>query len=271
LINKNEASEQLIELKKMLLPEMVPDKLKYLNVGQPEGHDDLFKVIESSTPGTGLIELLGKRIEKAYKSGSTLVDNQLNENTELGNLNDNILIICKQLMHFSKAIEINEQNNTILENIITTAITIGYTAGSHDMRVNLERHGAKGYKSSITTPKKAGESKSKKSKNVRTLVNKMADSIRNHPTLSVVENPRLSNAISTVIYRFKEKGNNKDIAALKNFTNNFPENTTVLEWLKKDNKVAEKNSKLRKPSINRVEEELEKKFTKKSIKKILME
>jgi hypothetical protein len=270
LINEKEAAEQLVELKKMLLPEMVPDKLKYLNVGQPEGHDDLFKVLESSTPGTGLIELLGKRIEKAYKFGSTLVDNQSHENTELGNLNDNILIICKQLMHFSKVIEINEQNNTILENIITTAITIGYTAGSHDMKANLERHGAKGYKSSIITPKKAGDKKSEQSKNVKELVSKMVDSIRSHPILGVVENPLLSNAISTVIYKFKEKGNNKDIAALKNFKNNFPEERTILIWIKKDYKESEKNSNLRQPTLNKIEKELVKVFPEKSIKKILI-
>jgi len=268
LINEKEVAEQLIELKKMLLPEMVPDKLKYLNVGQPEGHDDLFKVLESSTPGTGLIELLGKRIEKAYKSGSNLVDNQSHENTELGNLNDNILIICKQLKQYSSVQEVNELSYTLIENILTTAITIGYTAGSHDMRANLERHGAKGYKSSITTPKKAGDKKSEQSKNVKKLVYKMADSIRDHPTLCT-DNKTLSFAISSLIYKFKEKGNNRNMVSLKNFKDNCPDVRTVRTWLNENYKEDNKNYKLRKPALNRLEKELEKLFSMKSIKKIL--
>lgn len=270
MINEKEAAEQLIELKKMLLPEMVPDKLKYLNVGQPEGYDDLFKVHKSSTPGTGLIELLGKRIEKAYESGSTLVDNLSNENTELGNLNDNILIICKQLKQFSAVSEVNELSYTLLEHIITTAITIGYTAGSHDMKANLERHGAKGYKSSITTPKKAGDSKSERSANVKKLVNNMADSIRDHPTLCT-DNKTLSFAISSLIYKFKEKGNHRNMLSLKNFKDNCPDVRTVRTWLNESYKVDNKNYKLRKPALNRLEKELEKLFPMKSIKKILIQ
>lgn len=269
LISKKEAKEQLSELKRMLLPEMVPDKLNNLNVEEPEGYDDLFRVHDSLTPGTGLIRLLIERIIKVKSFGGDVIDSETGKLSELGHLNENITIVCQQLEAFTSNTEMNVQSRLLLEEIITSSILIGYTSGSHDMRVNTERHGSKGYKSSVVTPKKGGDQKSKQSDKAKELVNMMAENIRNNSQLAGVDNKTLSTAISTVFYKFKERGRNKHLAALKNFKNNFPEERTVQLWLKKDHVKSERNSNMRKPNINKIEFELTKSFPNKKIMKIL--
>ncbi len=269
MISNKEAKQQLDELKEMLLPEMVPDKLNYLNVGKPEGHDDLFKALESSSSGTDLISLLQMRIEKVQHFRRSKDSHASIENTELGNLNDNIIIICNQLVQLTSPPEFNEASIDILEQVVTTAIIMGYTAGSHDMRVNLERHGEKGYESSIITPALAGNRKAEQNSPAINLVKEMAEFVFSNPKIGKVSKKVLSEAIYDVISIFSEKGQNKSLKALKNFKNKYPEQSSIEDWVRKFNLLDDVKSTVRPPSMRRLTEYLQSEFTNKKIKEIL--
>jgi len=269
LITDKEAKQQLLELKMMLLPEMVPDKLNYLNAGKPDGHDDLFRVLESSTSGTDFISLLQKRIEKVQNFRCNKGEDSSIENTELGNLNDNILIICNQLVQLTSAPEFNDMSIDILEQVITTAITIGYTAGSHDMKVNLERHGEKGYESRVITPQLAGNKKAEQNSPIINLVKEMADFVTSNSKVGKVSKNTLSEAIYDVISIFSNKGQNKKLKALKNFKNNYPEKSTIEDWIRKFNLLDDVKTTVRSPSLRRLIEYLQHEFTHKKLKEKL--
>jgi hypothetical protein len=269
VITDKEAKHQLLELKRMLLPEMVPDKLNYLNVGKPDGHDDLCRVLKSPTSGTDLISLLQKRIEKVQHFRCNKGENSSIENTELGNLNDNILIICNQLVQLTSVPEFNEASIDILEQVITTAITIGYTAGSHDMKVNLERHGEKGYESSIITPQLAGNKKAEQNSFTIKLVREMSENVSSNPKIGKVSNKILSEAIYDVISLFSKKGNNKNLKAFKNFKNKYPEQRSIEDWIRGFNRIEDLTSTARSPSILRLKDYLQSEFTHKNIREIL--
>ena len=99
LISNKEHEERRLELFKMLLPEMIPEKLKYYKVDNLVGHDLLANTLKSNSPGTGLLDILKGRVSKAKEAGCEVfnqVDGKITF-TELGVIPENLNILLVQL------------------------------------------------------------------------------------------------------------------------------------------------------------------------------
>ncbi len=233
LISKKEHEERRLELFKMLLPEMIPEKLKHYNVDNLVGYDLLAKTLASDSPGTGLLDILKGRVPKAKAAGCE-VFNQVDGKvtfTELGVISKNLELLYLQL---SELLTIQKESNTPLihiENIITSVAMIFYPAGAHDMKVNLERHSTRGVKSSSETPSKGGKGKAEKSLPVQFLINEIVESVNKNTRLVKITKTLLSHAICDVIEDFASISNNKKMKCLSSFKGHTPSQPTIRRWL----------------------------------------
>jgi len=268
LITDKEAKEQLSELKKMLLPEMLPDKLKYLNAESPNGINLLVEALNSEYPGLNLIDLIQQRIPKALKAGSKLNinDNGINQATQLNGLIQNIDALTHNLKSLTKP---ENKDEILVDNIISISIMIGYNAGSHDMKVNVERHANNGFENNVINPHKGGIEKAKKFEPAKKLVQLMATKIILNPKLGKISKPALSTAIHTVLQEFSNEGNNKNIETLKSYTQRCPGQGAIKGWIVKFEQNKDLPSNLKKPSHSKLVELLKIDFPARTIKKFL--
>ena len=233
LISKNEHEERRLELFKMLLPEMIPEKLKHYNVDNLVGYDLLAKTLASDFPGTGLLDILKGRVPKAKAAGCE-VFNQVDGKrtfTELGVISKNLDILFLQFNELFQILKNNGIPLIRIENVITSVAMIFYPAGAHDMKVNLERHSIRGVRSSSETPSKGGKGKAEKSLPVQFLINEIVKSVNKNTKLVKITKTLLSHAICDVIEDFASISNNKKIKSLSSFKGNTPSQPTIRRWL----------------------------------------
>lgn len=252
------------DLKQMILPEMVPDQLKMLGVTLADFYDDnLADVQASDAGGIELIELLKRRAQQLINSGESLYTNRERTSpTQIEWVIKNIhLIQCiplSQLAPDTQPERIHFHN--IINQLIETAVYIGYYAGSNDTLALTDRYTNSGYQATVTQTQKGGRAKAQPTNALKDLVIEMANYLYRDPRFISTPKVMVVDAIYEVLQNYSSKGDNKKHPALVKFPNRVPEHNTLNKWLKPITKPAN-TLKQPRPSISLVKAELSTAFT----------
>jgi hypothetical protein len=269
MLTEKEAQQQIPELKRTIIPELLPHKLRSLNIGYPSDEDNaLNKALNSDNSGLELTKLIAGRAQKVLEAGCklTINNNGAESPTELLAIFQNLEALSKNLKLFSN-MEANFEriNWNLFENIVSISIMLGYQTGSHDMRENVERHANNGYKDRVTSPKKGGDNKAHKYKTVKELVLAMATFILENTNVGKTSNSAISKAIEVIIKEFSDQGNNNNIEALTKFSARCPAKRTINDWINSSGQIKSPLNSLKKPNHSKLLEVLKNEFPANSI------
>jgi hypothetical protein len=269
MLTEKEAQQQIPELKRTIIPELLPHKLRSLNIEYPSDEDNAFhKALSSDSSGLELTKLIAGRAQKVLEAGCdlTINDNGTESPTELLAIFQNLEALSKNLKLFSNA-EANFEciNWNLFENIVSISIMLGYQTGSHDMRENVERHANNGYKDRILTPKKGGDKKALKYKTVKELALAMAIYIFKNPNIGKASNSAISKAIEAIIKEFSDQGDNNNIEALTKFSARCPSKRAIYDWISILDQIKTNSESLEKPRHNKLLEVIKSEFSTNSI------
>lgn len=271
MISQKEHEERKLELFKMLLPEMISEKLKYYNVDKMPGCDSLAEVLESNHAGTGLLDILKGRIPKAQNAGCDMFIQKEDKAyfTELGVISENLEILFIQLGELLTILKENNIPLTRIENVTASVAMIFYSAGAHDMKVNLERHSIRGVKARTEIPSKGGAIKAEKSLPLKKLVGNIVTSVNENPKIVNIKKPLLARVIFQVISDFSSTGNNRNFKCFSCFLDGSPTEATIRSWLTKLELVEKVTTDKRSASLIKLIEIVKSEFPPSKIKLII--
>lgn len=269
---KKEKTSQLDDVKKMLLPEMVPNLLKSLGINSPSDENNALHRLDSvEYKGLELLKILEGRIPKCIKHGSpeSVLVNKVSYPTEISTVQDNLDIIGKQLSLMKQHIETSNDNFNwkLFYGVIETAIFIGYYSGAHDMKAPIERHANSGFISSVLKPQAGGEKTASKYIPTHNLITAMADFVMNSKVDGKISRTTLVSGIFIVMKEFASIETNRTLLALQPFHSRYPSEKFISEHLKGyDFSLATGMKRL---SKGRIVELIKSKFSATAIKKLI--
>lgn len=265
----DEIKSQKLELKKMFLPEMLLDKIKSLNLKLTEsGLNDLEAAMQSELPGSALLRLIDGSLPRIR---DTLLEDSSNANSadnlkQTAEVERNLKIISNDLQLLKQKYPSDNASNWVHVNqMLATAIMIGYQAGGHDMKVNVERHANKGFEAGVTTPQKGGNAKAKTTVPIKNLVIDMATHIYNQQNLKSASKALLAEAIHSRLEQFSLSGDNKKTLELLSAQKSSLGLKTIKNCLKNVPKPKD-TQEIPKPSLSRLIDELKASFKSQTIK-----
>lgn len=272
---KKDKQARTSDIRKMLLPEMVPEQLKLLGISEADiGNDNLTKARTHVAPGIESIKLLFRRASAKKESQNDLYAGRSTSKnpTQLDLVLENINIFEQQRAALLKQLPPNESANEltyeIFDRLIETVLQIGYSTGSNDSLALTDRYTNSGYMNLATKPQSGGDAKAKAIDPMKALVRNMAIHIYQHKDLQCASKDMLAEAIHTRLVEFSDSGDNRNIPILKKFTNSSPKHGSIKCWLKPITKP-KILSKPPKPSLNRLIDELKTVYKSQVIKKEL--
>ncbi len=250
-VTSNEAKQQFENLKKMVLPEMLLDRLNSDTLKQD---NKLKTALESFFSGIELLNLLGHRVKKLKVNKELFPDN---EQSMLKEVDNELKIMAKTLTasYTSKEKQFSDA--------LTSALLIGYHTGAHDMRVNLERHANKGFQKNVLDPQKGGKTKTEKITPLRDIIKEMASFLYENNSIGKFSKDNATAAIFQLLYQFNLT--NKALECFSTFSNNEIKE----QFVKRQIKHIQKSSSLRQPSVNKLVEVLKSEYKPTKIKKKL--
>ncbi|MDN5369542.1 MAG: hypothetical protein PWP74_850 [Shewanella sp.] len=173
------------DLKQMILPEMVPDQLKMLGVTLADFYDDnLADVQASNAGGIELIKLLERRAKQLINSGEGLYTNRKRTSpTQIEWVIKNIhLLQSIPLSQVAPTAQPERQHfHNVINQLIETAVYIGYYAGSNDTLALTDRFTDSGYRATVTQTQKGGQAKARPTNALKDLVVEMANHLYHDP------------------------------------------------------------------------------------------
>lgn len=270
---KSEILSQIDDIKRMLLPEMLPYKLHALGIPMPVGENNaLYRLHVANYKGLELLRVLEGRIPKCLRNGSpeSVVINDVSYQTEISILKDHLNTIGRQLKELQLSLNPNEGkdfNWNLFYNIIETAILTGYFAGAHDMKTPTERHANSGFIQKVLIPQAGGKKTATRTIPVQNLITAMADFVMMGDIDGKVTKSALVDSIFNTIKDFSKKGNNLDLPALIVFPERFPSSKFINKYLKGYD--FSKSKGMSKVSTERLKELIQTKFTTSTIKKYI--
>jgi hypothetical protein len=275
IIPLKDRKSRIDDMSKMILPEMAPDQLQQLRISVKDiVEGNLHDAYQNDAAGIEVIKLIHRRATSLKTKQNDLYADRssINQPSQLNLALDNCDIFMQLAQLLFSRLPPNDPRNEpiyqLIDKLTLTGIQIGYSTGSNDACALLDRYTDSGYKSKVSTPKKAGDANASKTKNLKHLVILMANYIYQHEDLKAAPKPLLAEAIYTRITNFSKQGNNKNIEALKKFNDRKPAESSITSWLKPVKKP--KNlDKLAKPSLLRLMNELELVFKNQKINKHL--
>jgi len=196
-VTSNEAKQQFENLKKMVLPEMLLDRLNSDTLKQ----DNHLKVaLESLHSGIELLKLLKHRVEKLRTNKKLFPEG---EHTMLKEVDNELRNISNTL---SSSYNSSEHQ---LSDALTSALLIGYHSGAHDMRVNLEKHAERGFQKGVLDTQAGGIKTAAKTDSLKSLILEMADYLNSAGDYGKLSKKIIAQAIHPIIYAFYIK--NKEL------------------------------------------------------------
>lgn len=269
---EKEQEARLLELKKMILPEMVPNLLKSLGIKLPENENNaLLRLSQANYKGMELLRIIEGRMHKCFDNGcqKSIQLEGLTYETEISNIEHNLSVIDEQLNHIKR--NINKLNSnfdwTLFDSILETALWIGYHSGAHDMKIPIERHANSGFISNVLRPQSGGEKTASKFIPIQHLIKVMAEFIIHSNIDLKIYKAGLARMIQTVIMEFSNSETNNNLEALTPFQKRYPSGEFILKQLGDYDFSSAKDMK--KLSEEKIIELLRKKFSPAVIKKLI--
>ncbi|MCL1140887.1 hypothetical protein [Shewanella pneumatophori] len=275
IIPLKDRKSRIDDMSKMILPEMAPDQLKLLGISvQDIAEGNSHDAYQNDASGIELIRLVRRRAKAIKTKQNDLYADRssINQPSQLDLVLDNCDVFKLLIQKLWKILPPDEPYNwpvyQLLYQLFFNIFHIAYPAGSNDTCALLDRYTDSGYKSIVSTPKKAGDTNANKTKSIKHLVISMANHIYQHEHLIAAPKILLAEAIHTRITNFSKEGDNMNIDVLTKFVERKPAESSIGSWLKPIKKP--KNSdKLPKPSLHRLVNELEIAFKNQKINKHL--
>ena len=225
-VTSNEAKQQFENLKKMVLPEMLLDRLNSDTLKQD---NKLKTALESFFSGIELLNLLGNRVKKLKVNKELFPDN---EQSMLKEVDNELKIMAKTLTasYTSKEKQFSDA--------LTSALLIGYHTGAHDMRVNLEKHAERGFQKGVLDTQAGGIKTAAKTDSLKSLILEMANYLDSVGDYGKLSKKILAQAIHPVIYDFYIK--NKELECFHIFKRCEDTEAYIKNHLHKPKLISEK-------------------------------
>lgn len=259
-------NDRINDLKQMILPEMVPEQLRMLDVTLTDFYtDSLANAQASDAGGIELIRLIERRTNLILNRGNELYANKSHLSpSQVELVSQNINVFMTQCQTLSELIPPsapkNESFYKVIDRLIETALYIGYYAGSNDTLALTDRYTDSGYRATVTQTQKGGQAKAQPTNALKDLVIEMANHLYRDPNLISTPKVTVTKAIYEVLQNYSSKGDNNKHPSLVKFTNRVPECHTLNKWLKNITKPVNE-LKQPKPSLSLVKAKLSKAFT----------
>ena len=267
-----EKRKRIKDISKVLIPELIPDQLRQLGITEFCGEGDkLSKLVSNAGQGINFINLLLERSQNIAKRGGLYSDIEtIEQPSQLSYTICALNLFMKEATLLTLHYPVNDSKNAELyariDRLTYLAICAGYFSGHNDALAVTDRHTNAGYAEKVLKPQSGGKAKSSKYKSLRDLTIKIANHIYRNESIGKVSKPLLAEAIHTLISDFSSK--NSNIKPLQIFQDGCPEISTIEAWLKPIKKIKKENN-LKKPSLNKLIENIKKDFPNKEIKKLL--
>lgn len=225
-VTSNEAKQQFENLKKMVLPEMLLDRLNSDTLKQD---NKLKTALESFFSGIELLNLLGHRVKKLKVNKELFPDN---EQSMLKEVDNELKIMAKTLTasYTSKEKQFSDA--------LTSALLIGYHTGAHDMRVNLEKHAERGFQKGVLDTQAGGIKTAAKTDSLKSLILEMADYLNSAGDYGKLSKKIIAQAIHPIIYAFYIK--NKELECFHIFKRCEDTEAYIKNHLPKPKLISEK-------------------------------
>jgi hypothetical protein len=272
---KKDKQARVNDIKKMLLPEMVPEQLLLLGLSVTdvcEGSLEHARLSEAPGMATIMLSNSRARVIKSTKAALYAERSSSEKPSSIDLLIENTDRFIHQTASLESLFTAGESSNELIyryfDRMIETAFHIGYSAGSNDALALTDRYTNSGYQSKVTQPQQGGKSKANAIDPVKNLVCDMANHIYQNQRLSNTPKPMLTEVIYNILRDFSQYADNKNIPSLLKFADRTPEQSTIKAWIKN---IKKPNNllKLPKPSLTVVKEALKSSYTMTTIKKAL--
>ncbi len=197
-IPKKDKSQRIQDIKKVLLPELMPDQMHLLGVEQSI-KDSYQKTLTQAAPGMELVKRLNFNANKIQEEGIELYKERKSDShpTQLQLVINNCDIFMQQAAQLMEQLEPepNEHLLKLVDRLIETALHVGYFAGSNDSFAITDRYVNAGYETKVTKPQNAGLKKSESTNPLKELVKIMTNYIYSNPEIGGNSKPSIAEAI----------------------------------------------------------------------------
>ncbi len=270
MFSHKEISLQKSDIKKMIFPSTIKEKLKELSIEDEYGGNSLSNASKAARPFSSIINLILGQADRLLTEENQHLEYIMNKTgdshfTELGQIQNNIKILDKQVSQVSRVEDAYIVNINELEDLLTTAFMIGHSTASHDNRVLLERHVENGIKSKVTTPKIAGEKSGKRSAPVSELITQMIDHVNLIKDYKVRQ-VDLKLAIFDIFKKYSTTQEATSILALSAYHSRYPSEKSIEKKLSCNNKTPQDKKVMMRHELKKY---LSREFTTKSISSFL--
>ena len=237
-ISKAEYLLQIEELNRTILPELLLERAKSLNITCPSDDQNYFlQALNSPDSGMRLLTLIKTRIKKLIETGKWSPNDS--SSTIISAINEEMHILehyLKQINIISNPLSDNPSfTENTLSSIIFSSFLVGYHTSNHDYNVNIGRHAENGFKHTIQDTQKGGQAKANKQLPLKNLIIEMASSIYGSIDLGRVNKVYISEAIFQVLYEFNKK--NMHLDCFNAFTDSEIKQRFVEKQFKHHNKT----------------------------------